>query len=46
MKAVQITFDEELLHELESQYKKAYAANHGLEEEFAGWEGQGEWPEK
>jgi len=29
-----------------TQYKKAYRGGKGLGREFAGWEGQGAWPEE
>ena len=29
-----------------SQYAKAYGAQPGLGAEFAGWEGEGSWPER
>jgi len=28
------------------RYRKAYGQDGGLGDEFSGWEGQGEWPEK
>jgi len=75
MKPVQISFDEELLEELDrseevkregrsavlrravkeyldrrrrrsiaDQYRRAYAKDRGLGDEYEGWEDQGEWP--
>ncbi len=38
MKPVQVLFDD--------AYRRAYAKNVGLGEEFAGWESEGVWPEK
>ena len=32
--------------EIAEGYRRAYGSGEGLGEEFAGWEGQGEWPPK
>lgn len=31
---------------IEDEYRRAYGRERGLGDEFAGWEGQGAWPEK
>ena len=32
--------------EIRDRYRRAYAAEDGLGEEFAGWEDEGTWPEE
>jgi metal-responsive CopG/Arc/MetJ family transcriptional regulator len=32
--------------QIEEGYRRAYASESGLGAEFAGWEGQGTWPER